>query len=100
MSIICKDIITNLKYLSQNVMKLVDSIKLTVANNSSTAHLYFVALQCTGPGSVVLGAASGAQQPCPSAGPSADATPWSPVGRWASRQAGLLHSSTAARFHF
>jgi hypothetical protein len=50
MSIKCKDIITNMKYLSlsQNVMKSVDLIKLIVAINSSTVHLYFVARQRTG----------------------------------------------------
>jgi hypothetical protein len=81
MSIICKDIITNLKYLSQNVMKSVDLINLIVAIiNSSTVHLYFVAArQLTWPGSAVPGAASGAQQAGPSAGSSADATPWRAV---------------------
>ena len=43
MSIKCKDIITNMKYLSQNIMKSVDLIKLIVAINSSCVHLYFVA---------------------------------------------------------
>ena len=57
MSIKCKDIITNMKYLSQNVMKSVDLIKLSVAIDSSTVHLYFVARQRTGPGRAVPGAA-------------------------------------------
>ncbi len=47
MSIICKDTITNLKYLSQNVMTSVDLINLIVAINSATVHLYFVARQRT-----------------------------------------------------
>ena len=65
MSIKCTDIITNMKYLSQNIMKSVDLIKLIVAINPSTVHLYFVARQRTGPGRAVPGAASGAQQPGP-----------------------------------
>jgi hypothetical protein len=54
MSIKCKDIITNMKYLSQNIMKSVDLIKLI---DSSTVHLYFVVQQRTGPGRAVPGAA-------------------------------------------
>ncbi len=97
MSIKCKDIITNMKYLSQNVMKSVDLIKLIVAINSSTVHLYFMARQRTGPGRAVPGAASGAQRPGPSAGPSADATPRRAVWRWASRRAGPVCRRAAGR---
>jgi hypothetical protein len=57
MSIKCKDIITNMKYLSQNIMKSVDLIKLIVAIDSSTVHLYFVVQQRTRPGRAVPGAA-------------------------------------------
>ncbi len=92
MSIICKDIITNLKYLSQHVVKSVDLI------DSSTVHLYFVARQRTGPGRAVPGAASGAQQPGPSAGPSADATPLSTVRRRAGRR--QVRRRAAAQFRF
>ena len=87
MSIKCKDIITNMKYLSQNIMKSVDLIKLIVAIDSSTVHLYFVVRQRTGSGRAVPGAASGAQQPGPSAGPSADATSWRAVCSRAGRLA-------------
>ncbi len=98
MSIKCKDIITNMKYLSQNVMKSVDLIKLIVAINPSTVHLYFVALQRTGPGVPVP--ASRAQQPGPSAGPSADTTQRRAVWKRACRWAGPVRRRAAAQFIF
>ena len=95
MSIKCKDIITNMKYLSQNIMKSVDLIKLIVAIDSSTVHLYFVVRQRTSPGRTVPGAASGAQQPGPSAGPSAVATPLRAVWMRAGRRAGPVRRRAA-----